>query len=80
MLFAKIFQEAVMAKKRKSRIVLIESTESEKAIANKMGGKTTRTYDLWVRTPDSEKLDKLAVAARLCRCRSVCIAVVEDQV
>ena len=68
-----------MAKKRNPRIVLVESTEPEKVISAKLSGKKMQTYDLWVRTPDSEKLDKLSMAARLCSCRSVCLAVIEDQ-
>ncbi|HEX6042490.1 hypothetical protein [Longimicrobium sp.] len=34
--------------------------------------------DLWVRSPDSERLDDVDVGARLCSCRSVCLAVIDD--
>lgn len=34
--------------------------------------------DLWVRSPDSERLDEVDVGARLCSCRSVCLAVIDD--
>ena len=69
-----------MAKKSKNpRFVLVESTEDEAAIRTKIGDKKVITVDLWVRTPDSEKLEEMTVAARLCGCRRVCLAVVEDQ-
>jgi hypothetical protein len=69
-----------MAKKRKNpRLILVESTEAEDAIRAKIGDKKVVTVDLWVRTPDSEKLEEMTVAARLCGCRRICLAVVEDQ-
>ena len=72
-----------MAKKRskkaaKPKMVLIESTESEAAIRDKLRDKKLMTVDLWVRTPDSERLEAMNVAARLCSCRQVCLAVIED--
>jgi hypothetical protein len=69
-----------MAKKSKNpRLVLVESTESEAAIRAKIPDKKVVSVDLWVRTPDSEKLEAMTVAARLCGCRRICLAVVEDQ-
>jgi hypothetical protein len=76
-----------MAKKRaktgrkkaaNARLVLIESTESEEAIRAKLPDKKLVTVDLWVRTPDSERLEAMTVAARLCSCKQVCLAVIED--
>jgi hypothetical protein len=61
------------------RLIFIESTESEQAIRAKNPGKDLVNVDLWVRTPDSERLDEMQVAARLCSCRRVCIAVIEDR-
>ena len=70
-----------MAKKKSKnpRLVLVESTESPETIGKKMRGKKLVTVDLWVRTPDSEKLEAMNVAARLCSCKQVCLAVIEDE-
>lgn len=34
--------------------------------------------DLWVRSPDSERFEDIDVGARLCSCRNVCLAVIDD--
>ncbi len=34
--------------------------------------------DLWIREPESAELDAKIVAARLCSCSDVCLAVIED--
>jgi hypothetical protein len=68
-----------MEKKRK-KVIFFESTESEHTIRAKTADKKMETVELWVRTPDSERLEKMQVAARLCSCRDVCLAVIEDDI
>jgi hypothetical protein len=68
-----------MAEEQNPRIIFIESDEDEETIRRQMPNEQLRKVDVWVRTPDSETLDELQVAARLCSCRRVCLAVIEDQ-
>jgi hypothetical protein len=71
-----------MAKKStpsRRKITLIESDETPAAVRAKVGavrGKKPVTVELFVRSPDKAATKGLAVAARLCRCRRVCIAFV----
>jgi hypothetical protein len=67
------------AKTKKRKLIFVESTESPQAIKKKIADKRLATFDLWVRSPDSEKLDRLTMAARQCSCRRVCQAIVEDE-
>ena len=63
------------------KITLIQSEESEEGVRSKLGygGKgRVQTVDLWVRTPDSERLEEVKLAASLCNCRRVCVAIVEE--
>jgi hypothetical protein len=60
-------------------LTFIESTESQEAIRAKIPHKQLLPINLWVRTPDSELLERVRVAARLCSCRQVCLAVIEDE-
>jgi hypothetical protein len=66
-------------KKKKSKLTFIDSAESAEAIQEKIRDKKLVNFDLWVRTPDSEKLDKLLLPARLCGSRHSCVAVIEDE-
>jgi hypothetical protein len=70
-------------KTEKRKKLVFVKTEEEKGypeeIREKMKGKKLVDFDLWVRTPDSEKLDELQLAARLCSCDTVCLAVIEDE-
>ena len=62
----------------KKRITFIESDESPDKIRDEFKNENLVESELWVRTPDSEKLDKLNLKAVLCGCSTVCIAVIED--
>ena len=52
--------------------------EAGELMARVAHGARFETVNLWVREPDSDKLTDVQVAARLCSCRSVCLAVIED--
>ena len=66
--------------KRRTRVTLIESTETPAALRKQLAGKKTQTLSLWVRKPDAAATRKLIMRpARLCRCRAVCLAVIEDK-
>jgi hypothetical protein len=68
-----------MAKKR-TRLTLIESNATPAALKKQLAGQKTTTLALWVRKPDATTSRRPAIRpARLCRCRSVCLAVVEDK-
>jgi hypothetical protein len=66
-------------KTKKRKLVFVESNESLPSIEEKLSDKKSEVFDLWVRAPDSEKLDKMQLAARLCSCKEVCLAVIEDE-
>jgi hypothetical protein len=64
---------------RRRKITLIESSESRAALGARLKaprGKTPVEVDLFVRAPDKTTERALAVTARLCACRRVCIAFV----
>jgi len=67
------------AKAGRRRITLIESDETSDAIRARMKaprGRRAVEVDLVVRSPDRAAERSLAVTARLCACRRVCIALV----
>jgi hypothetical protein len=67
-----------MAKKR-TRVTLIESNATPAALRKQLAGQKTTTLALWVRKPDAATASRPVIRpARLCRCRAVCLAVVED--
>lgn len=69
-----------MEEKPRPKVVLIDSDEPEDAVREKLGpGVQVKSVDLWMRTPDSEVLEDVTLAARLCGCRRVCLAVIEDE-
>lgn len=72
-------KKAKKAAPRRRKITLIESEESATATRAKLKaprGKTPVQVDLFVRAPDKMTERSLAVTARLCACRRVCIAFV----
>jgi len=62
---------------KKSRLILIESTEPVANIRKKLrnqGVEEVQEMELWVRTPDDPKPQRIRYASRLCSCNTVCIA------
>ena len=67
------------AKLSRRRITLVESDEKPDAIRARMKaprGKRHVEVELFVRSPDRAAERSLAVTARLCACRRICIALV----
>jgi len=63
---------------RKQRITLVESDEPLDVVRRSMPGENLVEVDMFVRRPDKPDLEELAVTARLCSCRRVCVAIIEQ--
>jgi hypothetical protein len=73
----RIFILLMTEKEKKKRLVFIESDESADTIRERIKDRKLEDVDIWVRTPDSEKLDEMQLMARLCGSKKTCIAVAE---
>jgi hypothetical protein len=60
----------------RKRIILIETDQSWAQTQSSLPG--AEEVDIVVRAPDQAEGRELAHAARLCRCRRVCVALVEQ--
>lgn len=66
------------ASQRKQKITLIQSEKTGPAVQKQLAPQKGKPVELWIRQPDADKLDRLSLKARLCRCKKVCVAVFED--
>ncbi|RVL70416.1 hypothetical protein CN135_32155 [Sinorhizobium meliloti] len=66
-----------MAARRKRKITFIESDETPENIRKSLPKKNLFEVDLFIRKPDKVDTDEFSVAARLCRCRRVCLAFID---
>lgn len=62
----------------RTRITLVESDESAEQVRSRMPGERLVDVDIFVRSPDKRDLNSVAHTARLCSCRQVCIAIIEQ--
>jgi hypothetical protein len=65
------------SKDQKRRITFIESDDSPDALRKAYPKQNLVEVELFVRKPDNVDADEFAVAARLCGCRRICVAIVE---
>ena len=64
--------------KGQRRITLIQSDEGPDEVRKKVQYGNLVDVELVVRSPDNEDVSDTAFAARLCSCRRVCVAIVEE--
>lgn len=57
---------------------MAENTGSTRQDGSEYASFDPGVNDLWVRSPDIERLEDVTVGARLCSCQSVCLAVIDD--
>lgn len=68
-----------MASGEKRRITLIESDKSAEEVRRQVADKNLVEVELVVRKPDNADAQELAIAARLCGCRRVCVAFIDPE-
>lgn len=62
-----------MAKRSQAELVPV------KLVRQRAKGKRGAAAKLWVKEPESQAEDPSLLAARLCSCSDVCLAVIEDR-
>ncbi|HEX6903838.1 MAG TPA: hypothetical protein VF789_29275 [Thermoanaerobaculia bacterium] len=64
-----------MADQNDSKLVSVDRELLQRV---KGGASTTASTGLWIKEPEAQDDDRTKLAARLCSCDNVCLAVMED--
>ena len=71
-------KKATKKKKKKTKLVLVQSNHPAGKLKKMMPGHDLDQVELWVRKPNSSKLERLDIKSRLCGHKVGCITAIEQ--